>query len=94
MYFNNYDIDETLEMLITSNDNFKVISILDTYTLEDIYNDITTLDVLRIMMSIKIMLRNNGVVVVRNSLPLLLNVYHFVLPMITITSTINIKVSQ
>lgn len=44
---NSYDIDEALEMLITSKDNFEVTSILDTYTLEDTSIDITTLDVFK-----------------------------------------------
>ena len=34
-------------MLITSKDNFEVTSIIDTYTLEDISTDITTLDVFK-----------------------------------------------
>ena len=44
---NSYDIDEALEMLITSKDNFEVTSILDTYAKEDVSIDITTLDVFK-----------------------------------------------
>ena len=44
---NSYNVDEALEMLITSKDNFEITSILDTYTLEDIFLDINTLDVFK-----------------------------------------------
>lgn len=44
---NSYNVDEALEMLITSKDNFEITSILDTYTLVDIPIDITTLDVFK-----------------------------------------------
>lgn len=47
MELNSNTVDEALEMLITSKDNFEVTSIIDTYTLEDISIDITTLDVFK-----------------------------------------------